>query len=232
MAPINRAGAAVLGSLPSLPEVSPEVVAGAVGAAGSGVWVVDARDREEYAAAHVPGSVNIELNSAFASYVGWLLPFNAPILLILPEPAEESLVEAMTQLIRIGWSRVLGHLPGGIQRWRAHGGEVATYSVVSAEDLCDAQTRGARPAVLDVRQELEWSWGTIPGSHTIFVSDLPGRLDELPRTDPVWVICSNGHRAAIAASLLDRAGIPVRLVGTGGVGEWRVRCRSRRTASV
>jgi rhodanese-related sulfurtransferase len=65
----------------------------------------------------------------------------------------------------------------------------------------------------------------VPGSHRIFVADLPGRLDQVPADRPVWVICSNGHRAAIAASLLDAAGIPVRLVGTGGVGEWRARCR-------
>jgi hydroxyacylglutathione hydrolase len=208
MAPINRSGADVLGSLPRPPEVSPEVVA------------------------HVRGSLNIELNSGFASYVGWLLPFNAPILLILPEPADESAADAMTQLIRIGWSHIVGHLPGGIGRWRGYGGDVARYDVVSADELCDAHTRGEHPVVLDVRQELEWTWGTIPDSHTIFVSDLPGRLDQLPRTEPVWVICSNGHRAAIAASLLDRAGIPVRLVGNGGVGEWRARCRSLRGASV
>jgi hydroxyacylglutathione hydrolase len=229
MAPINRSGADVLGSLPSPPEVSPEVVADA---ARSGVWVIDARDRDAYAAAHVPGSVNIELNSGFASYVGWLLPFNAPILLILPEPADESAADAMTQLVRIGWSHIVGHLPGGIGRWRGYGGEVAGYDVVSADDLCDAHSRGEHPVVLDVRQELEWSWGTIPDSHTIFVSDLPGRLGQLPRTEPVWVICSNGHRASVAASLLDRAGIPVRLVGNGGVGEWRARCRSLRGASV
>jgi len=149
--------------------------------------------------------------------------------LILPEPADEALIEAMTQLVRIGWREVVGHLPGGIEQWRASGGELATYPQVSAEDLCDAQTRGEHPAVLDVRQELEWGWGTVPGSHQVFVADLPERLHELPRTEPVWVICSNGHRASIAASLLDRAGIPVRLVGIGGVGEWRVRCRSAQT---
>jgi rhodanese-related sulfurtransferase len=85
--------------------------------------------------------------------------------------------------------------------------------------------------VLDVRQELEWGWGTIPGSHLIFLADLPARRAELPAGGPVWVICSNGHRAAIAASLLDRAGIPARLIGNGGVGEWRARCRSRQTAA-
>jgi rhodanese-related sulfurtransferase len=71
----------------------------------------------------------------------------------------------------------------------------------------------------------------VPGGHQIFLADLPGRVPELPRTEPVWVICSNGHRASIAASLLDREGIPVRLVGAGGVGEWRIRCRSLQTAT-
>jgi glyoxylase-like metal-dependent hydrolase (beta-lactamase superfamily II)/rhodanese-related sulfurtransferase len=228
MAPINRAGAPVLGALPRPPEISPREVRDA---RDRGAWLVDARPRAEYAAAHLPGSVNIELNSGFASYLGWLLPFDAPVVLVLPEPAEESLTEAMTQLIRIGWSRVTGFLAGGVARWRGHGGEITRYDLVSAGDLCVAQRRGQAPVVLDVRQELEWEWGTVPGSHLVFLADLPARLDELPTGEPVWVICSNGHRAAIAASLLDRAGVPVRLVGQGGVGEWRAQCRSRQTVA-
>jgi hydroxyacylglutathione hydrolase len=174
--------------------------------------------------------VNIELNSGFASYVGWMLPFDAPVLLVLPEPAGASLEEAMTQLVRIGWSRVEGYLHEGVDRWTHEGRGVSSYDVVSAEDLCDAQQRGRRPYVLDVRQELEWGWGTVPDSKLMFVADVPGRLDEMPRDEPVWIICSNGHRASIAASWLDRAGLPVRLVGTGGVGEWRVKCRSLQSA--
>jgi glyoxylase-like metal-dependent hydrolase (beta-lactamase superfamily II) len=228
MAPINRAGAPVLRTLPRPGEVSP---AAARQAQGRGAWLVDARGRDEYAAAHLPGSINIELNSGFGSYVGWLLPFDAELVLLLPEPVGESLTEAMTQLIRIGWRRVAGYLPGGVERWQAHGGPMSRYDVVSAEDLCDAHDRGEHPVVLDVRQELEWGWGTIPGSHLIFVAQLRDRLAELPTDAPVWVICSNGHRAAITASMLDGAGIPVRLVGNGGVGEWRVRCRSRQTAA-
>jgi len=228
MAPINRSGPPVLGTLPQPPEVSAEAVAEALRA---GTWVVDARDRDAYAAGHIPGSVNIELNSGFGSYVGWLLPFDAPILLVLPEPAGESLTEVMTQLIRIGWSNIRGHFPGGMAQWQAHGGDVSSYPVASADDLCEAHLRGEHQTVLDVRQPLEWGWGTIPDSQTIFVADLLERINEVPRTDPVWVICSNGHRAGIAASLLDRAEISVRLVGEGGVGEWRVRCRSLRTAN-
>lgn len=223
MAPINRAGAPVLGRLPSPPEVTPAAVEDAL---RRGVWVVDGRDRDAFAAGHIPGSVNIELNSGFASYVGWMLPFDAPLLLVLPEPEGSSLAEAMTQLVRIGWSSVQGYLPDGVDRWVHEGRAVSSYDVVSAEDLCAAHQRGERPYVLDVRQELEWGWGTVPDSRLVFVADVPRRLDEMPRDEPVWIICSNGHRASVAASWLDRAGVPVRLVGTGGVGEWRVKCRS------
>lgn len=223
MAPINRAGAHVLGRLPDTPAVDATAVEAA---ARHGAWVVDGRDRESFAAGHIPGSVNIELNSGFAGYVGWVLPFDAPVVLVLPDPVDESLAEALTQLVRIGWTAVEGYLDGGFEAWRKHGGGVSSYDVVTADDLCELHQRGERPYVLDVRQELEWGWGTVPDSRLVFVADLPRELATLPRDEPVWVICSNGHRAAIAASLLDREGITPKLIGIGGVGEWRVQCRS------
>ena len=222
MAPINRIGAPVLGRLPEPPVLSPAQVEQLQ---YRGVRVVDGRGRDAYAAAHLPGSLNIELNSGFASYVGWMLPFDTPILLVVPEPEDQSVAEAMTQLIRIGWSKVTGYLSGGVARWQSNGGELGGYETVGVDDLCEAQRHGEQPVVLDVRQKLEWGWGAIPDSRLIFVADLPDHLDELPRSEPVWVICSNGHRAAIAASLLARAGITPRLVSSGGVGEWRATCR-------
>jgi glyoxylase-like metal-dependent hydrolase (beta-lactamase superfamily II)/rhodanese-related sulfurtransferase len=221
MAPINRRGAPVLGHAPELPVITAAELAGEPDGTA---WVVDGRDREAFAAAHIPGSVNIELNSGFASYVGWMLPFGAPVVLVLPEPGEATRSEAVTQLIRIGWDRILGYLDGGIDSWIGAGYPTGSYPTATVTELCDAMRTQYPPSVLDVRQRLEWSWGQLPGSRTIFVADLPAHIAELPRDQPTWVICSNGHRAAIAASLLDRAGVPVRLVGEGGVGEWRQRC--------
>ncbi|HEY5988657.1 MAG TPA: MBL fold metallo-hydrolase [Streptosporangiaceae bacterium] len=218
MAPVNRAGAPVLGGVPAVPALTlPEFRRHA----DSGAWIVDARDRDDFAAGHIPGSVNIELNSGFGSYVGWMLPFGAPVILVLPDPAEVSLTEAITQLLRIGWSQVPGYLHGGIGAWD---GRLRSYPTASVRDLCDAMVRGDDPLVLDVRQELEWAWGTIPGSRTLFVADLPRQIGSIPRDHPVWVICSNGHRASIAASLLDAAGIQVRLIGAGSVAQCRQHC--------
>ncbi|HZD72766.1 MAG TPA: MBL fold metallo-hydrolase, partial [Actinomycetota bacterium] len=81
MAPINRAGAEVLGGLPQVPALGSEELAAS---ARAGAVIVDGRDRDDFAAAHLPGSVNIELNAGFASYVGWMLPFDHPLLLVLP----------------------------------------------------------------------------------------------------------------------------------------------------
>ena len=158
--------------------------------------------------AHIPGSVNIELNSGFGSYVGWILPFGSPLLLVLPDPMAESAAEAVTQLIRIGWPAPLGYLDGGIPAWRDAGQDVSSYPNTDVGALCEALERGEPGRILDVRQPLEWAWGTAAGSQTVFLADVPSRLAELSGDEVTWVICSNGHRAAIAASMLDGAGTP------------------------
>jgi rhodanese-related sulfurtransferase len=63
-----------------------------------------------------------------------------------------------------------------------------------------------------------------PGSHGLFVADVPGRLDEVPGDRESWVICASGLRAAVAASVLDAAGRPVRLVAERGVTDLLAEC--------
>lgn len=94
--------------------------------------------------------------------------------------------------------------------------DVRSYPVATVDDVVAAARSGA-DRVLDVRQRTEWEAGHLPGSTHVFVADLPGRLDELPRDREMLAACSSGHRAAIAASILDRAGVPVRLVARSGV---------------
>lgn len=55
--------------------------------------------------------VNIELSPIFDIYIGWLLPFNAPLLL-LEDDAERR--EAAVQLIRIGYERLQDYLECGM----------------------------------------------------------------------------------------------------------------------
>jgi hydroxyacylglutathione hydrolase len=222
MAPINRSGPTPTAGLPSPRPLAAEEVAKKLEA--SEAWLVDARFRVPFARAHIPGSINVELDDAFASYVGWLVPFNAPLMLVLPEPEWEALQEASVQLLRIGYERLQGYLAGGIATWRAWGGSLGSYPVVGLEELCRRYRSGRPPAVLDVRQLTEWQDGSIPGSRHVFVGDLPGRLADISHDREVWAICRTGHRSAMAASLLDREGIPVRLVDGTGVPDFLRHC--------
>ncbi|MBD3782337.1 MAG: MBL fold metallo-hydrolase [Micrococcales bacterium] len=214
MAPLNRSGVPVLGAAPEIPRLDHDAFRDA---RDRGVVVVDGRDRDAFASVHVPGSVNIELNSSFGSYVGWMLEFGTPVLLVLPD--DDAALDASTQLMRIGWSTPVGLLEGGMTSWVDAGNDVGSYRVAGVEELAQAVVAGEAPSVVDVRQPLEWGWGTLPGSTTLFVADWPRRIGEVPTDRPVWLICSSGHRSAIAASLLAGAGGRPVLVGDGGVGE-------------
>lgn len=223
MAGINRRGPRVVGRLMLPPALDP---AAFEAAAAKGTAIVDARDRAAFAAGHLPGSINIELDSTFAGYVGWLVPFGAPVLLVLPDGAPDAAGAAATELLRIGYDWITGWLEGGVDAWAATGRKLASYGTTTMREAHDARAAGTKAGVLlDVRQPIEWQTdGVVPGAERIFVADLPARIAELsaelPPGAPVTVFCKSGSRAAIAASLLDRAGVDVRLVPVGGAGRW------------
>ncbi|MDP2728246.1 MAG: rhodanese-like domain-containing protein, partial [Dehalococcoidia bacterium] len=219
--PINLSGPRVMGRLPMPKALAGNKVDQLV---RSGVLVIDGRDGQSFAQSHLPGSINIELGTSFATYVGWVTPFNSRLVLVLPTPVDESAREAATQLFRIGYERIEGYLDGGIDAWLSSGREVRSYPSAGIEDLCQVISAGQPVHLLDVRQQAEWDSGHIPGSLHIFVGDLPGHLDKVPRNAEIWTACSSGYRSAIAASLLDRAGIRVRVVARSGVPELFARC--------
>ena len=221
MAAINRAGPPQLGR----PTMPPELDgAGFAGVVAAGAHVVDGRPRADFAADHLPGSVNIELNDGFASYVGWFVPFGAAVALVLPEPLPEALEEATVQLFRIGYDRVAGVLAGGLGTWVASGGGTEAYPTTTIEELHDQALAGSNAYALDVRDPHEWREdGVVPGAMQIPLGDLADQLASIPRDAPVTVMCRPGARAAIAASLLDAAGVDVRVVTRGGAPDWPTR---------
>ncbi len=214
MAPINRAGPTPLGTVVGPPELDGRQLRALRSA---GITVVDGRPRAAVAAAHVAGSLAVELDDSFATYVGWLLPFDAPIVLVLE--AGQDAVEATRQLARIGFERVRG-VVRGVEAAEVAGVPLASHRRAGVRDLVDALEGPDPPLVLDLRQPAEWAAGTIDGSILRFVADLgdprswlgaPGR--------PVWTICQSGYRAATAASLLGVSGLDVTAVDGGGVEE-------------
>lgn len=217
MAEINRAGAVPMRGVRSPASLPAAVVADLL---ARGVWVVDGRDRRSFAAGHIPGSIHVEANDSFASWVGSVVPFGAAIVLVAPPDRPDIAPDLMTDLARIGYDAVVGLLGGGVEMWQAQGRPLATLTMVPLAEVA-ARIDGPEPVrVLDVRQPTEWRDGVIPGATTIHLGDVPGRIGELD-PDATWlVMCRSGARAAIGGSLLAAAGLRVEVVGAGGVPDW------------
>jgi hydroxyacylglutathione hydrolase len=162
----------------------------------AGDWVIDLRHRVAFAAGHVPGTVNIGLDGAFATYLGWVVPGGAAVT-VLGSTAEEVL-EAQRELSRVGIEPA-AHATGTPRQW-AGDRELATFARADFVDL-DAVRHHRPVVVLDVRRNLEYAENHLDGVVHIPLHELPGRLDEVPAGE-VWVHCAGGYRAAIAASLL------------------------------
>lgn len=217
MAPINRRGATVLKSLPTVSELD------AAGVDDPEVWVVDMRGRKAFAEAHIPGSINIELEENFGTYAGWIVPFGARLILITdPQHSREQLTEAVTQLIRIGYENIAGYRKGDMEEWFKAGRTVKSYPTGTIQDLC-ADYRDGLLRLVDVRQKSEWDQAHASQSIHAFVGDLP---DQMPRlSNERWSIaCVSGYRSAIAASILDAKGLSVRLIASGGIPDFLAQC--------
>lgn len=217
MAPLNRRGVPPIGTrLPELRGVAPTA---ARGLQQRGVLLVDARNATEVAAGYPGGATAIQFGDSFAAYVGWVLPFNAELVLVLPK--SDVARRAQTQLIRIGFDRCAGYVEGGFAAWRDAGLPVAALERVeltAAKQLLDA----GDVLLLDVRDESEWDAGHVPGAAHIHIGELPKRLGDVPADRSLLTMCATGMRATMAATIMKRFGFAPRPIA-GGFDDWKAR---------
>jgi len=215
-AEINRAGAPPLKDLPALPALRPGDV---LALQEKGAVVLDTRPANQFAAAHIPGAIEIALAGQFASWAGTLLGLDAKVVLITEDQPRAT--EARVRLARVGMERVAGYLQDGISAWIREGLPVEQTPSISVLELSRLLEQPAAVQVVDVRRRLEWEEGHIAGALLQPLDSLHALAGELDRARPVAVHCKSGYRSAIAASLLQRAGFPQVYNVTGGFDAWK-----------
>lgn len=215
---INKEGPRLLGGFhrpPRLPSRRlPELLDG-------GALVVDTRHAADYAAGHIPGTINIPLNQAFTTWAGWLIPYDAPFSLLIDDRCLHCLDEATRELTKIGLDQIAGYISAeAVAEWAGAGRALATIPQITATELVRLAEQGT-VAVLDVRGRSEWETGHLPGASHIPLGELANRLAEVPRDRPLVVHCQSGARSAIAASLLRARGIADVTNQLGGFAAWQ-----------
>ena len=165
-----------------------------------------------FAAGHHPGAVGIPVSgSSFATKAAFVLPERP---LVLHAADEEEAVRAARALHAVALFGVAG--------WQ-EGGGAETLEPVSLEEL-ERLLADDAVELLDVREADERDEGHIPGSrHLPYRTARAAAEAGLLNGRPVVTICESGPRAAVAASVLQAAGVDARPVLDGGVGDWRAR---------
>jgi len=186
----------------------------------SGALVIDTRKSADYAVGHVPGTINIPLNSSFTTWAGWLVPYTAEFYVLVDERRPETLDAVVRDLAMIGLDRVGGYFDTvAVDALVVAGRPLGTIQQLGAADLA-ASLEHNGIALIDVRNAAEWRTGHIAGARHIPLGYLADELDTLPRERTIVVQCQGGSRSAIGASLLRAHGFDRVVNFTGGMAAW------------
>jgi hydroxyacylglutathione hydrolase len=214
-AQINRTGAPALAQLPELPPVSASELKTLM---EQEVFALDVRPNSDFAAAHVPGSINIALAGQFASWAGTIMGLGARPVLVADTP--EQYAEARLRLARVGIEDPRGFLQGGIAAWMQAGLPLDQLPQMTPQEVHDRLQRD-QLQVLDVRREGEFQTGHVAGAAWWPLDNFKVSPPEIDPAVPLAVHCLGGYRSTIACSLLRRAGVENVINVTGGFEAWR-----------
>ena len=210
----NRAQA-----LPASGDPEPLTVAQAREAMAKGAVVLDARSPAEYGEGHIPGAINVWIESnPFAARVAMMTPPDSRFILVATGPSD--LTRAVQGLGRAGMDDIAGYLQRGMTDWKSEGLPEARVQQITVHDLATMREEQPDMVVLDVREPSEWDDGHIAGAINVPMGQAIERMKEIPADRPKAVLCAGGLRSSSVISALLRSGMSGWYNVAGGMREW------------
>ena len=169
------------------------------------VVILDTRHADIFTQGFVPGSIFIGLEGRFAEWVGSLISFDVPILLVTEIGKEK---ETIVRMARVGFDKVKGYLDGGYEAWKNAGEPIDMIIDVEADELMMDIPHDENLVVIDVRRTTEFADGHLAEATNIPLNDMidPASMANIEETQNLYVHCAGGYRSVIASSLLKRQG--------------------------
>lgn len=158
--------------------------------------VIDLRPKEVFQSSHIPGTLNIPVNSSFSSYIGWFVNYDDDLTFI---GSKEEADEAAKQLQQIGYDRVKGYLPAEEME-----NTIASLNIGTDEfiDLYKKESLN----ILDVRSKSEWEENHLENAKHVLFGNLLEEDIPFDRNEPLFIHCETGVRSGIALGALEKRG--------------------------
>ncbi len=201
----NKIGPALIGGLPQPKRLTLNELRGLVGK--DEPVILDTRDKEDYAAGHIPGSLLSPLNKQFNTVAGSYITEDDQIYLVV---SEHQLTEAVRDLYRIGLDNVVGYVtPRDILMYKDQGGDMEKLEVVNFEDV---ENLDSNELVVDVRKASEYEASHVDGAVNFAHTRLLPNKENIPSDKKLYLHCMTGGRSAVATAFLKRNGFEVALI--------------------
>ena len=209
MKELNKVDRPLLTEVPTIKELSAAELKAAM---DKGVKLIDTRNKQDFEKGFIPGSINIQGNNSFATWMGWFVNYNEPFILLA---APSQMDDLTRKLMRIGLDNIHGFVDAAKINELTNG-TLSTSKMVSIADV-KANTTAQ---VIDLRGAAEFNAGHIAGAKSVFVGTLLQNLAKVPKDKPVIIHCQGGDRAAIGYSLLVKEGYTNVSNYSPGINEW------------
>jgi hydroxyacylglutathione hydrolase len=209
MKELNKVDRPLLTEVPTIKEITAAELKAAM---DKGVKLIDTRNKQDFEKGFIPGSINIQGNNSFATWMGWFVTYNEPFILLA---APSQMDDLTRKLMRIGLDNIHGFVDAAKINELTNG-TLSTSKMVSIADV-NANTTAQ---VIDLRGAAEFNAGHIAGATNVFVGTLLQNLAKVPKDKPVIIHCQGGDRAAIGYSLLVKEGYTNVSNYSPGINEW------------
>jgi hydroxyacylglutathione hydrolase len=182
-----------------------------------GAQVVDLRDPDQFASAHLAGSLNLPLMADFDAWAGTVVDRERPIILVAPVGREGA---AATRMAESRFTHVASYLRGGIDALDENSALLGHRRRISFAALGGRMMSGKPCFLLDTRPSGRLHVGPSVLGHLVPLEYLRDELQSIPRGPEIIVCDDTPYRSSAAASLLASAGFEGVTEVAGGLALW------------